>query len=50
MERLRKNPRVLIVTPEVTYLPEGMGNMANYLTAKAGGLAAHRIPVLVGEL
>ncbi|MBI5843795.1 MAG: glycogen/starch synthase [Deltaproteobacteria bacterium] len=34
-----KKPRVLIVTPEVTYLPEGMGNMANYLTAKAGGLA-----------
>ena len=34
-----KNPRILIVTPEVTYLPEGMGNMANYLKAKAGGLA-----------
>jgi len=33
------NPRVLIVTPEVTYLPEGMGNVVNYLTAKAGGLA-----------
>lgn len=32
-------PRILIVTPEITYLPEGMGNMANYLTAKAGGLA-----------
>ncbi len=35
----KKNPRILIVTPEVTYLPEGMGNIANYLTAKAGGLA-----------
>jgi len=35
----KKNPRVLIVTPEVTYLPEGMGNLANYLCAKAGGLA-----------
>ncbi len=35
----RKNPRVLIVTPEVTYLPDRMGNLANYLTAKAGGLA-----------
>ena len=35
----RKNPRVLVVTPEVTYLPDGMGNMANYMTAKAGGLA-----------
>ncbi len=33
------NPRILIVTPEVTYLPDGMGNMANCLTAKAGGLA-----------
>jgi starch synthase len=35
----RKNPRVLIVTPEVTYLPDRMGNLANCLTAKAGGLA-----------
>ncbi len=34
-----KNPRVLVVTPEVTYLPDNMGNMANYLSAKAGGLA-----------
>ena len=34
-----KNPRVLVVTPEVTYLPDGMGNMANQMTAKAGGLA-----------
>ncbi len=32
-------PRILIVTPEITYLPHGMGNMANYLVAKAGGLA-----------
>jgi len=32
-------PRILIVTPEITYLPQGMGNMANHLTAKAGGLA-----------
>lgn len=39
MARPRKNPHVLIVTPEVTYLPEGMGNIANNLTAKAGGLA-----------
>jgi starch synthase len=35
----QKNPRVLIVTPEVTYLPDRMGNLSNYLTAKAGGLA-----------
>ena len=33
------NPRVLIVTPEITYLPEGMGNGSNGLNAKAGGLA-----------
>jgi starch synthase len=39
MKKQLKNPRILIVTPEVTYLPDGMGNMANYLTAKAGGLA-----------
>lgn len=34
-----KNPRILIVTPEITYLPAGMGNMSNRLRAKAGGLA-----------
>ena len=34
-----KNPRVLIVTPEVTYLPNRMGGLASYYTAKAGGLA-----------
>ena len=39
MTSYEANPRVLIATPEVTYLPKGMGNMANYLTAKAGGLA-----------
>ncbi len=39
MQFKRKKPRVLIVTPEVTYLPDRMGNLANYLTAKAGGLA-----------
>lgn len=33
------NPRILIVTPEITYLPQGMGNMSNQLSAKAGGLA-----------
>ena len=33
------NPRVLLVTPEVTYLPDGMGRHANGLNAKAGGLA-----------
>lgn len=40
MKRLKKsNPRILVVTPEITYLPEGMGNMGNILRAKAGGLA-----------
>ena len=39
MHSPQKNPRILIVTPEVTYLPDGMGNAANYLKAKAGGLA-----------
>ncbi len=34
-----KRPRILVVTPEITYLPAGMGNMANHMTAKAGGLA-----------
>jgi starch synthase len=35
----KKTPRILIVTPEITYLPQGMGNMSNRLSAKAGGLA-----------
>jgi len=35
---MRTNPRVLIVTPEVTYLPTGMGGHSNGLNAKAGGL------------
>ena len=33
-----KKPRILIVTPEVTYLPEAMGEQSEY-SAKAGGLA-----------
>jgi starch synthase len=39
MTNSQTNPRVLIVTPEITYLPEGMGNIYNGLNAKAGGLA-----------
>lgn len=35
----KKKPRILIVTPEITYLPNGMGNMSNKMKAKAGGLA-----------
>jgi len=39
MSNFPTNPRVLIVTPEITYLPKGMGNISNGLNAKAGGLA-----------
>ena len=35
----KKKPRILIVTPEITYLPSGMGNMSNKMKAKAGGMA-----------
>lgn len=35
----KPKPRILVVTPEITYLPQGMGNMANHLIAKGGGLA-----------
>ncbi|MDI6774978.1 MAG: glycogen/starch synthase [Verrucomicrobiota bacterium] len=38
-EPAKRSPRILVVTPEITYLPAGMGNMANCLRAKAGGLA-----------
>ena len=36
--RRRSRPRVLICTPEITELPEGMGNAAQYIRAKGGGL------------
>ena len=39
MAAVPKNPRVLIVTPEVTYLPDRMDHFSRHLTAKAGGLA-----------
>ncbi len=39
MSKESTNPRVLLVTPEVTYLPYGMGRSADGLNAKAGGLA-----------
>ena len=39
MRKNRHNPRILVVTPEITYLPSGMGNIANKLSAKAGGMA-----------
>jgi len=34
-----RQPRILVATPEITYLPHGMGNMADRLRAKAGGMA-----------
>ena len=39
MAETKRNPRILIVTPEITYLPEGMGNLAGKMSAKAGGMA-----------
>ncbi|MCK5542022.1 MAG: glycogen/starch synthase [Desulfobacterales bacterium] len=38
MAKKNKKPRILIVTPEVTYIPEDMGKLDDY-SAKAGGLA-----------
>ncbi|MDB9741307.1 glycogen/starch synthase [Akkermansiaceae bacterium] len=35
----KPKPTILIVTPEITYLPKGMGNFSQKLGAKAGGLA-----------
>ena len=39
MSETLSNPRVLVVTPEVTYLPHRMGGLASLYTAKVGGLA-----------
>ncbi|MFO8085931.1 MAG: glycogen/starch synthase [Desulfobacterales bacterium] len=39
MIKYRLKPRILIITPEVTYLPERMATISGSLTAKAGGLA-----------
>ncbi len=36
---IRTAPRVLMVTPEITYLPPQAGGFAKYYRAKAGGLA-----------
>lgn len=33
-----KNPRVLVVTPEVTFVPSGMGPGSRAISARAGGL------------
>ncbi len=34
----KSRPKILLCTPEVTELPEGMGNAANLVAAKGGGL------------
>jgi starch synthase len=34
-----RTPRILLVTPEISYLPEAMGDVAPCVAAKAGGLA-----------
>lgn len=39
MPTKQDKPRILIVTPEITYLPTGMGNLTQRMSAKAGGLA-----------
>ncbi len=39
MNKDRSRPRILIVTPEISYLPKGMGTLSNGFSAKAGGLA-----------
>ena len=33
------DPRILIVTPEISYLPGELGNLADHMRAEAGGLA-----------
>ncbi|MEI8078540.1 MAG: glycogen/starch synthase [bacterium] len=39
IKRHARRPRILLVTPEVTELPAGIGNLANFVRAKGGGLA-----------
>ena len=38
MSSQAKHPRVLVVTPEVTFVPHGMGPGARSISARAGGL------------
>lgn len=38
IRRRRARPVILLCTPEITELPEGMGNAAQYIRAKGGGL------------
>jgi hypothetical protein len=50
VRRAARRPRILLVTPEVTELPPGFGNLANLISAKGGGLAdisaALKIPTI----
>jgi len=39
LRRKARRPRILLVTPEITELPPGFGNLANLIRAKGGGLA-----------
>ena len=40
MEKKRQSsPKILVVTPEITYIPQGMSDSRNSVSAKAGGLA-----------
>ena len=39
IKKKARRPRILLVTPEVTELPSGIGNLANFVHAKGGGLA-----------
>lgn len=45
MDKSTATPRILVVTPEVTFLPTGMGSASGTISARAGGLgdicAAH---------
>jgi starch synthase len=38
MQNKSANPRVLVVTPEVSYVPDGMDNSSHCRNARAGGL------------
>ena len=38
MNSQAKTPRVLVVTPEVTFVPRGMGPGSRSISARAGGL------------
>ena len=37
-EELKDKPKILLCTPEITELPNGFGNAANFISAKGGGL------------